>query len=150
MDWTQIITTLLTLLIPTGGLVAIFTMAEKKSAMMLDNAKALADSYKALAEEYQEREAKTQQMLEAKEEALMTQIKMNSSLRHSLDDAHTETAVAKLMYCKKAKCVDRDPPFGSNAEGVVESIKGTTRAEYSFNTRKRNGKQGDDSADDQA
>lgn len=40
MDWTQIITTLLTLLIPTGGLVAIFTMAEKKSAMMLDNAKA--------------------------------------------------------------------------------------------------------------
>lgn len=148
MDWTQIITTLLTLLIPTGGLVAIFTMAEKKSAMMLDNAKALADSYKALAEEYQEREAKTQQMLEAKEEALMTQIKMNSSLRHSLDDAHTETAVAKLMYCKKAKCVDRDPPFGSNAEGVVESIKGTTRAEYNFNTRKRNGKQGDDSAGD--
>lgn len=149
MDWTQIITTLLTLLIPTGGLVAIFTMAEKKSAMMLDNAKALADSYKALAEEYQEREAKTQQMLEAKEEALMTQIKMNSSLRHSLDDAHTETAVARLMYCKKAKCVDRDPPFGSNADNVVESIKGATRAEYSYNTRKRNGKQGDDSAGDQ-
>ena len=144
MDWTQIITTLLTLLIPTGGLVAIFTMAEKKSRMMLENAKGLADSYKALAEEYQEREARTQQMLVEKEEALMLQIKMNSSLRHALDDAHTETAVARLMYCKKAKCVDRDPPFGNNADSVIESIKQSTRNEYQANTRKRsNGKEDD-------
>lgn len=142
MDWTQIITTLLTLLIPTGGLVAIFTMAEKKSSMMLENAKGLADSYKALAEEYQEREARTQQLLVEKEEALMLQIKMNSSLRHALDDAHTETAVARLMYCKKAKCVDRDPPFGDNADNVIESIKQTTRNEYQANTKKRsNGKE---------
>lgn len=142
MDWTQIITTLLTLLIPTGGLVAIFTMAEKKSSMMLENAKGLADSYKALAEEYQEREARTQQLLVEKEEALMLQIKMNSSLRHALDDAHTETAVARLMYCKKAKCVDRDPPFGNNADNVIESIKQTTRNEYQANTKKRsNGKE---------
>lgn len=142
MDWTSIITTLLTLLIPTGGLVAIFTMAEKKSSLMLENAKALAGSYEALAEEYKKREAETRQMLEAKEEALMLQIKMNSSLRHALDDAHTETAVARLMYCKKAKCVDRDPPFGSNADNVVESIKQTTRNEYQANVRKRgNGKE---------
>lgn len=148
MDWTSIITTLLTLLIPTGGLVAIFTMAEKKSSLMLENAKALAGSYEALAEEYKKREAETRQMLEAKEEALMLQIKMNSSLRHALDDAHTETAVARLMYCKKAKCVDRDPPFGSNADNVVESIKQTTRNEYQTNTRKRNGKGSDDPSSD--
>lgn len=145
MDWTTIITTLLTLLIPTGGLVAIFTMAEKKSSMMLENAKGLADSYKALAEEYQEREAKTQQLLVDKEEALMLQIKMNSSLRHALDDAHTETAVARLMYCKKAKCVDRDPPFGSNADNVIDEIKSSTRNEYQTNIRRRNGK--DDNQD---
>lgn len=143
MDWTEIIKTLLTLLIPTGGLVAIFTMAEKKSAMMLDNAKALADSYKALADEYQEREAKTQKMLDEKEDALMLQIKMNSSLRHALDDAHTENAVARLMYCRKAKCIERDPPFGNNADNVVESIKSATRNEFQVNnTRKRNGKEG--------
>jgi hypothetical protein len=141
MDWTNIITTLLTLLIPTGGLVAIVTMTEKKSAMMLENAKELAASYKALAEEYQERENKTQQLLVQKEDELMTQIKMNSSLRHALDDAHTETAVARLMYCKKAKCVDRDPPFGSNADNVVEQIKGVTRNEYQNNIRRRNGRE---------
>ena len=80
MDWTTIITTLLTLLIPTGGLVAIFTMAEKKSALMLENAKQLAESYKQLAEEYQSREAATQELLRAKEMELLQQIKMNSGL----------------------------------------------------------------------
>ena len=71
MDWTSIITALIAALIPTGGLLAIVTMTEKKSALMLQNAKELADSYKALAEEYQEREAKTQQLLIEKEEAMM-------------------------------------------------------------------------------
>ena len=136
MDWTQIITTLLTLLIPTGGLVALFTMAEKKSAMVIDNAKGLADAYKALAEEYEEREAKTQQLLAEKEEALTTAQKIIGSLRHELDDAHTAEAVARLMYCKKAKCVDRDPPFGSNADNVVDDIRRTTRREYQRNTGK--------------
>ena len=139
MDWTQIITTLLTLLIPTGGLVTIFTLTEKKSSLMLENAKSLADSYKDLAKEYQEREEKTQQLLAEKEEALTTAQKIIGSLRHELDDAHTAEAVARLMYCKKAKCVDRDPPFGSNADNVVDDIRRTTRREYQRNTGKSNG-----------
>lgn len=141
MDWTNIVIAI----IGAGGFTTIFLIVEKKSAAVLENAQKLIDMYKSLAEEYKAREDKTQQMSEAKEEALMTQIKMNSSLRHSLDDAHTETAVARLMYCKKAKCVDRDPPFGSNADNVVESIKQTTRNEYQANVRKRgNGKGSDD------
>lgn len=138
MDWTNIVIAI----IGAGGFTTIFLIVEKKSAAVLENAQKLIDMYKSLAEEYKAREAKTQQMSEAKEEALMLQIKMNSSLRHALDDAHTETAVARLMYCKKAKCVDRDPPFGSNADNVVESIKQTTRNEYQANVRKRgNGKE---------
>ena len=133
MDWTQIITTLLTLLIPTGGLVAIFTMAEKKSALMLENAKALAQSYKELADEYQQREKETQQLLTQKEDELLKQIRMNSGLRHSLDDAHTECAVAKLMYCKNSKCVQRDPPFGKDANLVVKEMEGKTQKRYREN-----------------
>lgn len=144
MDWTNIVIAI----IGAGGFTTIFLIVEKKSAAVLENAQKLIDMYKSLAEEYKAREAKTQQMSEAKEEALMLQIKMNSSLRHALDDAHTETAVARLMYCKKAKCVDRDPPFGSNADNVVESIKQTTRNEYQTNTRKRNGKGSDDPSSD--
>lgn len=133
MDWTQIITTLLTLLIPTGGLVAIFTMAEKKSALMLENAKALAQSYKELADEYQQREKETQQLLTQKENELLKQIRMNSSLRHSLDDAHTECAVAKLMYCKNSKCPQRDPPFGKDANLVVQEMEQKTQRRYNGN-----------------
>ena len=140
MDWTAIITTLITALIPTGGLVAIVTLTERKSAMMLENAKqlaesykALAESYKALADEYQEREAKTQVLLQTKEDELLKQIRMNSGLRHSLDDAHTECAVAKLMYCRNSKCIQRDPPFGKDANLVVKEMEGKTQKRYSDN-----------------
>jgi hypothetical protein len=134
MDWTTIITALIVAIIPTGGLVAIVTLVEKKSALMLENAKQLADSYKQLAEEYQQREAETQQLLRSKEQELLNQIKMNSGLRHSLDDAHTECAVAKLMYCKNSKCVDRDPPFGKDANLVVTEMEGKTKKRYNGNT----------------
>jgi esterase/lipase len=134
MDWTTIITALIAAIIPTGGLVAIVTLVEKKSALMLENAKQLADSYKQLAEEYQQREAETQQLLRSKEQELLAQIKMNSGLRHSLDDAHTECAVAKLMYCKNSKCVDRDPPFGKDANLVVKEMEGKTQKRYNQRT----------------
>ena len=130
MDWSQIISSL----IETGGLAALFiviiTATEKKSAAMLENAKQLAASYKDLADEYQSREAETQKLLQKKEQELLAQIKMNSGLRHSLDDAHTECAVAKLMYCKNSKCVQRDPPFGKDANLVVKEMEQKTQKRY--------------------
>lgn len=135
MDWTTIITALIAALVPTGGLVAIVTMVEKKSALMLENAKQLAQSYKELAEEYQQRENETQQLLRNKEEELLKQIRMNSGLRHSLDDAHTECAVAKLMYCRNSKCVQRDPPFGKDANLVVQEMEQKTQKRYNGNNQ---------------
>ena len=44
IDWTQVIVAF----IGIGGLTAIVTLVERKSAAMLDNAKKLADSYKEL------------------------------------------------------------------------------------------------------
>jgi len=126
MDWTQIIVAL----ISSGALVGVFTLVERKSALMLQNASALAESYKKLADEYEEREARTQELLQKKEEELFNQIKMNSSLRHSLDDAHTEVAVAKLMYCRDSKCPHRDPPFGTHADTIVSKTKECARKVY--------------------
>lgn len=130
MDWSQIISSL----IETGGFAALFiviiTATEKKSAAILENAKALAQSYKELADEYQSREAETQKLLQKKEQELLGQIKMNSGLRHSLDDAHTECAVAKLMYCKNSKCPQRDPPFGKDANLIVKEMEDKTQKRY--------------------
>ena len=130
MDWTAIVTALIAALVPTGGILAIVTMTEKKSGLMLENAKQLAESYKDLAEEYKNREASTQQLLKDKEDELLKQIRMNSGLRHSLDDAHTECAVAKLMYCRNSKCPQRDPPFGKDANLVVQEMESKTRKRY--------------------
>ena len=130
MDWTQVITAT----IETGGLATILivlvTLTEKKTAAMLENAKSLSQAYKELAEEYQEREAKTQALLDSKEAELLNQIKMNSSLRHNLDDSHTELAVAKMMYCDKQHCQERHPPFGSNALGTITEIKESAARNY--------------------
>ena len=142
MDWTRIIEAL----IASGVFTTIFFLVEKKSAMIIQNAKDLADSYKALAEEYQAREAKTQGLLVDKEDALMTQVKMNSSLRHALDDAHTETAVAKIMFCKNTKCVNRDPPFGCNSDLIVEKLKENTRRSYEGGATRRKTNGQDDTA----
>ena len=59
MDWTTIISALMAALIPTGGLLAIMTIKERKTALQIDNQKSIADSYKQLADEYREREIKT-------------------------------------------------------------------------------------------
>lgn len=37
MDWTTIISALLAALIPTGGLLAIVTIKERKTALQIDN-----------------------------------------------------------------------------------------------------------------
>lgn len=130
MDWTTIISALLAALVPTGGLLAIVTIKERKTALQIDNQKSIADSYKQLADEYREREAKTQNLMASKEAEVLEQIKLNSSLRHKLDDAHTETAVCRIMYCRNSKCPQRDPPFGSGAEGVVGKLKEQSKAAY--------------------
>jgi len=137
MDWTQIITVFIGTSGVAGVLIAIVTLVERKSALMLENAQKLAESYQQLANEYQqlaneyqERESKTQGLLGEKDAELLNQIKMNSSLRHNLDDAHTECAVAKLMYCKKAKCIERDPPFGSDAGKVLADMKLDNKRNY--------------------
>ena len=130
MDWTTIISALMAALIPTGGLLAIVTIKERKTALQIDNQKSIAESYRQLADEYREREAKTQELMASKEAEVLEQVKLNSSLRHKLDDAHTETAVCRIMYCRNSKCIQRDPPFGSGAEGVVCKLKEQSKAAY--------------------
>lgn len=137
MDWTSVIIAI----IGAGGLTSVFLIVEKKSAAVLENAQKLIDMYKQLADEYRSGEERAREQMGAKEEELLNQIKMNSSLRHNLDDAHTECAVAKLMYCKKAKCVDRDPPFGADAGSVVEEIKESTRKGYTEGYGRKRGAQ---------
>lgn len=112
MDWTQIITTLITILVPTGGFLGLFTIREKKTELMLQNASKLNDGWTALANERQEQLREKEAKLELKDAKIDELYRINSSLRHKLDDANTAKAVAEVLLCDKTSCVDRNPPFG--------------------------------------
>lgn len=55
MDWTQIIINAIALLIPTGGLMAIFTIREKKTEMALDNMNKINEQWEKFATKEEDR-----------------------------------------------------------------------------------------------
>ena len=114
MDWTQIITTLIAALIPTGGFLGLFTIRERKTELMLNNASKLNDGWTQLANERQEMIKEKDKKLEEKDKKIDELYRINSSLRHKLDDANTRAAVAEVMICDKMACGDRNPPFGTH------------------------------------
>lgn len=113
MDWTTIITAILAALIPTGGVVTLFTLREKKTDMFLDNAQKTINEWKDLVDSYKKDSESKDVTIERKEEMLTTQIKMNSTLRKKLDKVNTACAVAKMMRCDTLNCPSRVPPLGA-------------------------------------
>ena len=124
MDWTVIITTLLASLIPTGGFATMFTIREKKTEMILDNMAKIINQWKELANEQKLQMTSMQEDIRAKDEKIDEQHREKSAMRHELDDAHTEVAISKLVYCKKfATCPEKDPPFAADALEVLNRIE---------------------------
>lgn len=111
MDWTQIITTVLTLLIPTGGIMAIFTAREKKTEMALNNMNKINEQWEKFATKEEDRRKELKTDLDKKDEKIDELHRENSKLRAELDNERTERAKAEMMKCIRIKCVDRHPPF---------------------------------------
>lgn len=131
MDWTQIIVAL----IASGGLTTFFLLSEKKSGESIENAlklcreamartEVLSDKYLQLANEYQDQAMKANARADAKETELMNQIKINSSLHHKMDDAHTRCAVLELTHCELAlTCPNKRPPITTTATKYLEQTE---------------------------
>ena len=114
-DWLQILTTFISVLVPTGGLTAIVTLRDKKTAAFLENAKTLIDQWQEVADGRKTRMDELKADLDRKEDIIQKQWVEISELRNALDHARTAQAVAKMLECKKTGCTEREPPFG---EGV--------------------------------
>ena len=123
MDWTAIITTLIAALIPTGGFLGLFTIREKKTELMLANASKLNDGWTQLANERQEMIKEKDKKLDEKDVKIDELYRINSSLRHKLDDSNTRAAVAELMICDKVGCGDRNPPLGTHMHAQCYGCK---------------------------
>lgn len=114
MDWTQIVTTILSLLIPTGGIVAIFTAREKKTEMALNNMNKINEQWEAFSTKEEERRKELKEDIDKKDKKIDEQYREISRLRNELDNERTERAKAEMMKCLRIKCVDRHPPFGES------------------------------------
>lgn len=112
MDWSSIIVALVAALVPTGGLTAIVTLKDKKTAAFLENTETLINQWQEIANSRKERMDELKADLDRKEDVIQEQWKEISGLRNELDHARTDKAVAKLLLCEKTPCTERMPPFG--------------------------------------
>ena len=107
---------LISLLLGGGGLVALFLITERKTKAQMENtAQAIAEWQKIVERSHQD-------LKEAKERAkelqdlYLVQFDINTKLRKKLDEKNTKIAVLSLLRCRKLKCIDREPPYGSEVE----------------------------------
>lgn len=114
MDWTQIVTTILSLLIPTGGIVAIFTAREKKTEMALNNMNKINEQWAAFSSKEEERRKELKEDIDSKDGKIDELYREISQLRNELDNERTMRAKAEMTKCLRIKCVERHPPFGEN------------------------------------
>lgn len=115
-DWLTLLTTFITVLVPTGGLTAIVTLRDKKTAAALDNVKTVVDRWQEIVEDRKMRAEELKIDLDRKEEIIQKQWVEISELRNRCDHLSTAKAVADMLKCKKTSCNDREPPFGEGAD----------------------------------
>lgn len=120
IDWVSVITALIAALIPTGGLTAIVTLRDKKTAAFLENTETLIDQWQEVADGRKQRMDELKADLDNKEKIIQQQWKEISELRNELDNARTDKAVAEVMRCEVTSCTDRKPPFGKGADVKCE------------------------------
>ena len=115
MDWTQIIVNVISLLIPTGGIVAIITAREKKTEMALNNMNKINEQWEGFAAKEEDRRKELKADIDKKDDKIDELHREISRLRNELDNERTERAKADLMKCISIKCVDRHPPFAQSS-----------------------------------
>ena len=107
---------LISLLLGGGGLITLSLITERKTKAQMENtAQAIAEWQKIVERSHQD-------LKEAKERAkelqdlYLVQFDINTKLRQELDEKNTKIAVLSLLRCRKLKCIDREPPYGSEVE----------------------------------
>ena len=107
---------LISLLLGGGGLVALFLITERKTKAQMENtAQAIAEWQKIVERSHQDlKEAK--ERAEELQDLYLVQFDINTKLRKELDEKNTKIAVLSLLRCRKLKCIDREPPYGSEVE----------------------------------
>lgn len=114
MEWVEILGNLAEVAL-TGGLLALVTIRDKKTAAILDNYDRVIKSWEETAEERHKRADELKTDMDKKDNKIEELYNENRELRNALDDERTRRARAEMLKCHRLKCIDREPPYG---EGV--------------------------------
>ena len=107
---------LISLLLGGGGLIALFLITERKTNAQMENtAQAIAEWQKIVERSHQDLEEAKERAKEL-QDLYLVQFDINTKLRKELDEKNTKIAVLSLLRCRKLKCIDREPPYGSEVE----------------------------------
>ena len=107
---------LISLLLGGGGLVALFLITERKTKAQMENtAQAIAEWQKIVERSHQDLK-ETKERAKELQDLYLVQFDINTKLRKELDEKNTKIAVLSLLRCRKLKCIDREPPYGSEVE----------------------------------
>ena len=107
---------LISLLLGGSGLIALFLITERKTKAQMENtAQAIAEWQKIVERSHQDLEEAKERAKEL-QDLYLVQFDINTKLRKELDEKNTKIAVLSLLRCRKLKCIDREPPYGSEVE----------------------------------
>ena len=107
---------LISLLLGGGGLIALFLITDRKTKAQMENtAQAIAEWQKIVERSHQDLEEAKERAKEL-QDLYLVQFDINTKLRKELDEKNTKIAVLSLLRCRKLKCIDREPPYGSEVE----------------------------------
>ena len=99
-----------------GGLITLFLITERKTKAQMENtAQAIAEWQKIVERSHQDLEEAKERAKEL-QDLYLVQFDINTKFRKELDEKNTKIAVLSLLRCRKLKCIDREPPYGSEVE----------------------------------
>ena len=93
-----------------------FLITERKTKAQMENtAQAIAEWQKIVERSHQDLK-ETKERAKELQDLYLVQFDINTKLRKELDEKNTKIAVLSLLRCRKLKCIDREPPYGSEVE----------------------------------
>ena len=93
-----------------------FLITERKTKAQMENtAQAIVEWQKIVERSHQDLEEAKERSKEL-QDLYLVQFDINTKLRKELDEKNTKIAVLSLLRCRKLKCIDREPPYGSEVE----------------------------------
>lgn len=117
---TELIIQILTLLLGGGGVIALFFITERKMKAQIENINLAINEWQKIVERCRAELKEARTSAKEFQDLYMVQFDINTKLRQELDDKNTRIAVLTLLRCKKLKCIDREPPYGSEINEEIE------------------------------